>query len=324
MSDLNLFDLSCALAADVYGAGFSLPSAPEDKFSVARLLVDRVTDPIDEQHVVLNIFSVSGKGKSTCAVTIAERCSQLLAERKGRTPDYYFSVDHISDGEPKHTRRIIKKCSEKENPIIIIDEGARDSNSREGMKKENVQNVKLNAIIRHKRMIMIRCVQFESFLDKGIRIQATHELTIVRAEHHKGYNECKFKILVDKGSGTEDPWKVFPTSKDGIVKWARVRIGLPSKELLEQYRELKDKSVNDFIDSYLESMDDDGKKPAKKSRAEITDERAQRAWAYFMDFSHEFVSLSRAAILCDLDPKTLRKWMARQNPPLDESMRSPV
>lgn len=327
MNEIDLFDLAETLSREVYGSGFVMPELPEDKFSISRVLVDRVTDTVDEQHVVLNIFSVSGKGKSTCAVAIGEACANLLAQKSGKEPSYYFNINHISDGEPKRTRRIIYDCSKKVNPIVIIDEGARDSNSREGMKKENVENVKMNAVIRHKRMIIIRCVQFESFLDKGIRNQATHELTIVRAEHHKGYNECKFKQMVDAGSGTDDPWKVYPVSKDGLIKWHRVRIGLPTLDLLKEYRKLKDKSIDDFMQAFIDSVEiSEGlkKKEPVETRRDITNRHAAAAWAYYMDESHEYVSVTKCATMYDLDVKTFRRWMARQEPPLDETMRGPV
>lgn len=307
---MNFFEFSTMSAEILYEGSVSLPPKDPEGFSVSRYLADILCNPLDKQHVVLNIVSKSGKGKSVVANAIAYALSVELASRLGRTPDYYFNPSHVVILNKKYSRSLMLKLTQLDHPIMIIDEGSDENNSRRSMTNDNVIDMKLYAVIRETGMCIIRCVQFKTFMDKAVRDQATHEIFIISPHHDLGYNDCKFKILVDH-DGSKEPWGLFPVSKDGYTKYKRVRIGLPPEHILSPYNEAKSEATSAFISSALSEVNKETEAENRKSggRRARQDVEAwcKAAWQYHLD--DPTLSKSKCVRMVKGCRETFDKWL---------------
>lgn len=309
MDGINIFDFSTDSAEMMYKNTITLPEKPEVPFSLVSYLADILCDPIDKQHVHILCYSASGKGKSLVATAICEKLSIELAKRCGTTPDYHFTVDNIIVADPDKTREKFLEFKRKQilHPIMIIDESGIETNSRRAMSAENVKAVKISVIMRELGMCVIRNVQNIELLDKGIRKQATHELSIETANHSRGYNDCKFKIIIDK-PGFKNNWAKYPTSEDGYTKYERIRIGLPSKEMLDKYSSLKGDSTGKVFETELteETKTTGGRKPF-----EDVEKWCNKAWDIHM--RDPTISKSRCVFLAGGCRETFDKWLHKNN-----------
>lgn len=274
----NVFDFSDDSAEIIYQDTFSLPEPPSDVFHLASYLADILCDPVDKQHIHLLIYSASGKGKSFVGVGICCALREELAKRCGTTPEYHFTIDNIliADSEETNQKFLELKRKKIKHPILIIDESGIQTNSRRSMSKGNVKAVKISVIMRELGMCVIRNVQNIELLDSALRKQATHELSIETAKHQLGYNDCKFKIVVDK-PGQKKNWTNYPTSQDGFTKYKRIRIGLPPKDVLEEYLRKKGDSTDAFFESELDEKATE-KKPAGRKTYEEVNKWCAKAW----------------------------------------------
>lgn len=275
---VNIFDLSSEACVVMCDGSFSLPAPPADIFHLASYLADILCDPIDHQHVHIICYSASGRGKSLVVIALAEMLSIELAARCGTTPEYHFTLDDIvvADVEKTNAKFLEAKNKRLKHHIIVIDESGIETNGRRAMSKGNVKAVKVGMIMRELGICVIRNVQNIELLDSGIRKQATHELSIETAKHQLGYNDCKFKIVVDK-PGFKKNWTNYPTSPDGFTKYKRIRIGLPSLELLKEYLNLKGESTGNFFESELNEKEEESR-VGRRSIEEV-DSWCRKAWS---------------------------------------------
>lgn len=279
---MELFNLAC-LGADVFfKSSYRLP-APDTEFSLIQYLADILTDPVDRQHLMIHVYSKSGKGKSYVAARISQELAKELSRRSGKPPEYYFDVSHVVIMNKLKSNQLIAQYTRKENQILMIDEAVDDSFSRESMKKTNRNDVKFAAVSRVYRMCIIRCCQRPEFLDKGVRDQSTHEIIISRAEHKRGYNEVKFKIMGDKPAGGGERPGYFPTSEDGRTKYHRFRIGAPSPEFLAEYETTKLDSTDVFVADTMNETVKEAEKTARKPRRDSVNLWCMSAWQYHLD-----------------------------------------
>lgn len=187
---MDILDLAISASNVFFEDSYRLPE-PDCEFSLIKYLADILTDPVDRQHLIIHIYSKSGKGKSYVGARICQKLAIELSRRSGKPPEYYFDVSHVVVMNKTQTNQLIAQYTQKENQLLMIDEGIDDSFSRESMKKTNRNDVKFAAVSRVYRMCVVRCCQRAEFLDKGVREQSTHEIIISRAEHKRGYNEIK-------------------------------------------------------------------------------------------------------------------------------------
>lgn len=305
---MNYLDCAVVGAEWLYKNSFALPE-PDYVFSISQYLADIMTNPNDEQHVVLTISSRSGRGKSYVGIAIAEALAVELAKRKGGEPRDYFNAKHISIMDKKKTMRLIAERSRFPSQILVVDEGLENFNRR-AMSKENVLSVEYAAIAREYRMCMIRHVQIRKMLDPGVLEQSTHEATISRAVHLKGYNEIKFKIKVDKDAQNE-AWGVFPVSSDGYTKVARCRIPAPSPEILKEYKLLKRGATDDFVSNMFDAIINDTELAKQKgiTKRDDVDVRCQAAWQYHLD--DEKLSMNKCTEMANVSRETFTRWLSR-------------
>lgn len=305
---MNLIECAVVGSEWLYKNSFALPEA-QTTFSISQYLADILTNPKDNQHVVLTISSRSGRGKSYVGIAIAEALAVELAKRLGGEPADYFNAKHISIMDKKKTMRLIAERSQFKNQILVVDEGLENFNRR-AMSKENVLSVEYAAIAREYRMCMIRHVQIRKMLDTGVLEQSTHEATISRAVHIKGYNEIKFKIKVDKDAQNE-AWGVFPTSSDGYTKIARCRIPAPSAEILAEYSKLKRGATDDFVATMFDAIIDESeqKKKSGVTKRDDADIRCMAAWQYHLD--DDKLSMNKCTEMARVSRETFGRWLER-------------
>lgn len=307
----DIFSLMSTAAGRFFETSYSLPEA-KSEMSIVSYLADILTDPIDKQHVMLHIFSKSGKGKSYVAAEIADKLAEELSRRSGRPKEYYFDINHVVIMNKTRSNQLIAQLTQKETQILVIDEAVDDSFSRESMKKTNRNDVKFAAVSRIYRMCVIRCCQRPEFLDKGVRDQSTHEITITRAEHKKGYNEIKFKVMGDRPPlGGERPG-YYLTSTDGRTKYFRFRIGAPPAEFLAEYEKLKQDSTDVFITDTMQETTKETEKRGSTARRTKADLWCLVAWQYHLDNSTW--SMTRCVAEAGGGSReTFNAWMKRNN-----------
>lgn len=270
MIDNSIFDFAIESVDIMYEGNFTLPAPPDGTFSLVSYLADILCDPVDHQHIHLLIYSASGKGKSLVATSIAEKLKVELANRCGTNPDDHFTLDNIVVADSDRTKAKLLEFKRRniQHPILIIDESGIETNSRRAMSNDNLKAVKISVIMRELGMCVIRNVQNIELLDSAIRRQATHELSIETAKHQLGYNDCKFKIVKDK-PGNKKNWTNYPTSPDGFTKYKRIRIGLPSIDLLREYGKLKGVSTGNLFESELGDKPVSDKSAGRRSNADV-------------------------------------------------------
>lgn len=307
---MDLINMAVVGAERLFVNSFELPPAVDD-FSISRYLADVMTNPNDEQHVVLTISSRSGRGKSYVGIAIAEALAEELASRLGEEPSYFFNAGHISIMDKKKTMRLIAERSQFKNQIIVVDEGLENFN-RNAMSKENKLSVEYAAIAREYRMCMIRHVQIRNLLDTGVLEQSTHEATISRAVHVRGYNEIKFKIKVDKDAQKE-AWGVFPLSSDGYTKIARCRIPAPSPEILKEYKESKRGATDNFVGTMFDAIIGDTEEQKRKgvTKRTDTDIRCMAAWNYHLE--NDSWSMNKCTEMAKVSRETFSRWLMNNN-----------
>ena len=83
---MELFDLACSAADVFFKSSYRLP-APDSEFSLIRYLADILTDPVDRQHLMIHVYSKSGKGKSYVAARISQELAKELSRRSGKPPE---------------------------------------------------------------------------------------------------------------------------------------------------------------------------------------------------------------------------------------------
>lgn len=311
MFDSSLFDFVVESSKTMYAGNFSLPSSPADSFSLSSYLADILCDPIDHQHLHVLGYSASGKGKSMVFIAVAEALSIELAKRCGTSPEDHFTLDNIvvADSEKTNQKLLEFKRNKVLHPILIIDESGIETNARRAMSKNNVKAVKISVIMRELGMCVFRNVQNIELLDAGIRKQITHELSIETPKHQLGYNDCKFKIVKDR-PGEKKNWSVYPTSADGFTKYKRIRIGLPSIDLLQQYMRLKGMATSDFFESELTRKEDNSKVQGRRNVGET------EAWckrALDLHYANPALSKAKCVLLAGGNRETFDKYLLKNN-----------
>lgn len=269
--------------------------------------VARILCKEDRQHVAPIIYGLPGVGKSTTAISIMMSTAKSMARMNGGNPIDYFNPEEdifIEDEEDELDKRIAKSFRH----LFLKDEATLMNDARDSMKKENKQRAKAAATIRDRRCGVFTCSQLKSIVDKRISGLATHEIQIVEDHHDEGYNVVKIKKLylvdVDK-----EPYRTYLTP-NGYDRIVRHIIYAPDDEIYQQYNSRRKESVAKIVSKNPDV------KPISDSRAK-KDAQCAAAWKYYLDMSHSYVSLNKAATSHGIDVKTLQRWMADPERGLD-------
>lgn len=280
---------------------------PKGEWSFGEYIARILCNEKDIQHVSPIIFGLPGVGKSTTATSIAMSTAGNMARILGGNPVDYFNPKEdiwIADDQDEFVRTLGKS----ERHVFILDEAGLVEDSRDGMKAENKTRTKAAAVARDRRCCIIRCCQTQDMVDKRIRALSTHLVHIVEDHHSENYNVVQILKLwlahVDK-----DPYKVY-LSPNGIDRIVRHIIYAPQKEDYEQYISMRKEVVEDYLTK-------DRKAKPVSEKQQKTDAKCAAAWRYYLDESHPYVSINKAALAHGVDGKTLQRWMADPERGLD-------
>jgi len=122
---------------------------------------------------------------------------------------------------------------------IVTDQGAE---SRGAMTKTNKIMNYITASFRARRLIVFYCLPSLTQLDKNIRdINVTGIFEVIQKDIHTKKNLCKFQWC-SYDAKTQRVFQIFPrlVSETGLIyKVDSVWIGIPSKEILQEYKKKK-------------------------------------------------------------------------------------
>lgn len=273
---------------------------PSGEWSFGEYVARVLCDDVDVQHVAPLIYGLPGVGKSTTAYKIAISSSSNMAHILGKEPVDIFSPEEdiwIADDQDEFVRTLSKSYRH----VFILDESGIVEDARDGMKTENKMRTKAAAIARDRRCCIIRCCQMKDMVDKRIRGLSTHEIQIVEDHHDKGYNVVKIKKLY-LADINKEPYKMYLTP-NGIDRIVRHIVYAPDEEEYNLYKKRRMETVEGYLSK------DRNAKPTSEQKAK-KDAKCAEAWLYYMDMSHPYVSLNKAATAKGIDVKTLQRWMA--------------
>lgn len=293
--------------------GWELPEKPKDIYSFGKYVAEILTDPYDEQHVSILIVGQSGSGKSTVAVSLACSIAKYLAEIRGDLPEDHFNVrTHISVLNDGTAEEIKQRGADMSEQVFIIDEAGDDTNARRSMSRKNVEEVVYMAIVRTARSCIIRCAQYDGMVDSGVTRQMTHYIKMEESHHKEGYNVVKIKKLELIGDAKE-PYMIY-LKPNGRDKLKRHIIPAPDPETYTLYKEMRKEGAKERIAARGKKL---GKREDRSTEyAKIIDEKCAHAWADLME--HPEKKMYQCALDADVDPRTLRKWIGRNNHDLKE------
>jgi len=198
----------------------------------------------NDDHI--EVFSgKEGTGKSTLAI---QKCCAV---------DKSFHRKRIFNSPNDLFRWLKDNLNRTKGKAIEIDEGNLFLFSREGLKKENIDVIKLFTLMRQANLYVAICIPYFKSIDSYIRMHRIDALTQIRVKHKSFtfYNEKGVKILSDwMRRGMDISAIKVPEEMLYHGSWSSY---LPQINDInnENYKELKGNAWIDFLDKTIESSD---------------------------------------------------------------------
>lgn len=302
----NIFSRMADLTERLCGSQ-PLRKKPEGEWSFGEHVARILCNDEDIQHVAPIVYGLPGVGKSTTALSMIMSAAENMSRIKGGEPIDYFNPEEdifIEDEEDEFDKRLAKSFRH----LFLKDEGILTNDARDSMRAENKRRAKTAATVRDRRCGVFTCCQMKNIIDKRISGLATHEIQIIEDHHDEGYNVVKIKKLY-LADINKDPYRIY-LSPNGYDRIVRHIIYAPEAEVYQQYKTKRKETVADVIGK------DRKAKPVSEQKQKI-DAKCAKAWIYYLDMSHPYVSLNKAAQYAAIDVKTLHRWMSDPERGLD-------
>lgn len=209
----------------------------------------QITD--NKSNVMIIVIGRPGIGKSTVAQKICSDCDPTFnINRVVYDTESFLKL--LVEGDPTTGKLTAGQAILFDE--IINDKGAE---SRSSMSKSNKTMTYINANFRVRRLIVVMCLPSLMMLDKNLReVNVTAIIQVMKKDITNKKNSCKF-FWCDYNSMTQFFMREFPRlrDKDGqIYKVSTVKIGLPPRELEEQYEKKKMEYLNSNLKRWLDAV----------------------------------------------------------------------
>lgn len=182
------------------------------------------------QHVLMAIIGRTGTGKSSAALQIAHETAKYMATLNGRSPDYYFNIDHVAIITEDEIVRVMSGI--KKNGIYILDDIGVGWNSRKWQSKANIIMNNIIQTFRTWNNLLILTVPDDENIDKVPRNSLRYRIDMKEANFDMGYSLGAMQEFVRNFKFKKN---FFPYPKNEGVKYVRVKFNRPPDILADEY-----------------------------------------------------------------------------------------
>lgn len=219
------------------------------------MIAKRVTNPMEDADAFISFTGRKGSSKSTSSMAFCEGLAEDIAMLRGKSekPDKFFNIDHIrSITETGAIELLSSGALRKENSVFLLD----DTGTQWGARNfQSAINKHLNSILQICRVY--RCVLVANFIMANhVDVQA-RQMTDYRAQmEYKNVltGQAVFKFFyLEQGDNGKEYKKFLQWHGKRITKWVIER---PSQALENQYKEIRRKNTDAFIEDAAEKLTD--------------------------------------------------------------------
>ncbi len=277
MTDTDCEDRPTIINYDRFvGLGRGQRGKLKDKFDqmpippFSQMLAERVTGK-SHQDAVLLVVGPRGSGKSHFALNLAWKTAQKIAAIRDKDPEQwlkYFDMERnvaVISGE--HVVQTMQNI--QYNAVQVLDDvGAGAWSARTFMSRENRD---LNAILqvcRTQRAVLIFSVPIASLIDTNISKLAAYFCEMAESNHAKGI--VTVKVFQSKPLHRSKQM-IYPYLRWNGQKIVRVVSGLPPKEMVDKYMEVRTQQAQAIQDKRQTEQET----PRKNNRGEVWQERVK-------------------------------------------------
>lgn len=217
--------------------------------SISGYAADKLLSP-HNQDCSMMIVGARGRGKSTAAIDIAIKTSNILAYKLGGKPEDYFSVDDIAIISRPEIARVLRR--KRKYQIAIFDDIGLGWSARNWQDEVNKILNDILQIFRTNKTFLILTVPDAFLIDKAPR-----KLLELFAEMEQGY--------FDLGFSTAKVFKITPKPRTGETfysypvdhsKFIRYKFYKPDTPLYVEYLNRREAYANELQEQKLARLEE--------------------------------------------------------------------
>ena len=209
------------------------------------VIAQRVCNKYEQSDAFISFVGRKGSGKSTASLAFCEGLSEDIARIHGRgaKPEDFFNIDHVRTITKTGAIEIMTSgVLEKTNSIILLDDAGTQWSNRAFATKINQYLNQILQIIRVYQGVVVANFIMADHIDKQAR-----EMTDYRAQmiyKNSSTQQALFKFYYLEQGKDQEYAKYLTWHNKRVKSWV---IGLPSKELYDQYKMMRKANTDQFI-----------------------------------------------------------------------------
>jgi len=216
--------------------------------SLSYILASRVCSPYEEADTFVIVSGRKGSGKSTLSLALCEDTAEVIAylRGKGESPQQFFSIDHVVTIDKEGAIRLLSSgILQKKNSVVLLDDVSVQWNSRNFMTWINKALNDILMIARVYQCVIICNAVSAKFIDvvardlTDFRIRMLRKMTTTKQSIFRCY-------FYEIGENNEEYRHHLTWRGYRIRQWVG---GLPSPDLLAQYRALRQEKTDSHVNN---------------------------------------------------------------------------
>jgi len=241
---------------------FQYKRAEKAPLTMAKLFGDRISSSHNQCAAVL-ITGPMGVGKSNAAVYIAHTTANYLAEKYGKKPDDFFTMDNVAIMKLTDVVNVMKNL--KKHNIYILDDIGASYSARDFNNKINKNFNKILQTFRSTNTLLIFTTPNAMLIDKVSREISHYTIEVTRAVHHKGISIGKLSEIKKLNAVNKT---LYPFIQEDGVKYSRCMFKRIPDDLAKEYEAKRKQAAEDVAEESASNMlgDAEGKGKPKKER----------------------------------------------------------
>jgi len=171
---------------------FQYKRAEKAPLTMAKLFGDRISSS-HNQCATLLITGPMGVGKSNAAVYIAWATANYLAEKYGKRPEDYFTMDNVAVMKLQDVVGVMRNL--KQHNIYILDDIGTTYNARDFQNKVNKNFNKILQTFQSTNTLLIFTTPNSMLINKVSREISHYTIDMISAVHHRGVSIGKLSEI---------------------------------------------------------------------------------------------------------------------------------
>ena len=212
------------------------------------VLASRVTSPYEEADTFVIVSGRKGSGKSTLSLALCEDIAEVIAYLRGNgeDPKQFFNIGHVVSIDKEGAIRLLTSgILQKKNSVVLLDDVSVQWNSRNFMTWINKALNDILMIARVYQCVIVCNAVSAKFIDVVARDLTDYRIRILRkmTRTQQSIFRCYYYEI---GENNEEYRHHLTWHGHRIRQWVG---GLPSPELLAQYRAMRQEMTDSHVDN---------------------------------------------------------------------------